>query len=342
MPETDLILQDLQQHFSVESFQLQKTVDDILTLWLSKNKVLSVIEYLKLLVPQPYNLLYDICGIDERDKAKKNGLPTKDFTIVYHLFSFERNAFIRLKVGLEGEYPSLPSICSIFKNANWYEREVFDMFGIRFEGHPHLQRILMPLSWKGYPLRKEHPARATEIGPFKLYDELQDREQDALEFKPEEWGMQIETDDADFMFLNIGPQHPGTHGVLRIVLQLDGEDIVDAVPEIGFQHRGAEKMVERQSWHTYIPYTDRIEYLGGVMNNLAYLLAVEKLAGITVPDRAQVIRIMLAELFRIARHLVWYGTFAQDIGSLSPSFYMFSDLELIFDIIAAITGGRMH
>ncbi len=342
MPDENAILNLLQQRFGVAIFHQQPTIDDILTLWLPQDKLIPVVQYLKSTVSQPYKLLYDLSGIDERDRSGKGTMPAKDFTIVYHLFSFERNDFIRLKVALEGEYPSMPSITSLFKNANWYEREVYDMFGIRFNGHPHLQRILMPLTWKGHPLRKEHPARATEIGPFRLLEGMVEREQDALQFKPEEWGMQRESDDADFMFLNIGPQHPGTHGVLRIILQLDGEDIVDAVPEIGFHHRGAEKMGERQSWHTYIPYTDRIDYLGGVMNNLAYLLAVEKLAGIEVPDRVKVIRVMLCELFRISSHLVWFGTFAQDVGQLSPVFYMFTDREKIFDIIEAICGGRMH
>jgi NADH-quinone oxidoreductase subunit C/D len=341
MPDDDMIWQELQLHFGMDGFHRQQTVDAIETVWVAKEQLFPVLTFLKSLA-KPFNLLYDICGIDERDRRNKQTLPVQDFTLVYHLFSFNRNRFIRLKIGLRGEFPSVPSITPLFKNANWYEREVYDMFGIRFEGHPHLQRLLMPLAWKGHPLRKEHPARATEMGPFKLYDDYLQQAQEDLQFKPEEWGMQRQSDDADFMFLNIGPQHPGTHGVLRIILQLDGEDIVDAVPEIGFHHRGAEKMGERQSWHTYIPYTDRVDYLGGVMNNLAYLLAVEKLAGIEVPDRVKVIRVMLCELFRISSHLVWFGTFAQDVGQLSPVFYMFTDREKVFDIVEAICGGRMH
>jgi NADH-quinone oxidoreductase subunit C/D len=320
----------------------QSTRDGIPTVWVSQHKLKVIIRYLKAEVDKPYRMLYDLTAIDERARTHRRDEPDCDFTMVYHLLSFERNSDIRIKVGLKGEYPRLQTITDIWPSANWYEREVWDMFGITFDGHPHLRRILMPLTWEGHPLRKEHPARATELAPFQLSEDKQETEQEALQFHPEEWGLERQSGDTEFMFLNLGPQHPGTHGVLRVVLQLDGEEIVDAVPDIGFHHRGAEKMAERQSWHTYIPYTDRIDYLGGVMNNFSYVLAVEKLAGIELSDRAKVIRIMLAELFRIASHLVWYGTFAQDVGALSPVFYMFNDRERIFDIVEAITGGRMH
>jgi NADH-quinone oxidoreductase subunit C/D len=336
------LAEELITKFSAYDLTQQLTVDDICTLWVKKDNITELLTSLKNTIERPFKLLYDITAVDERTHAKKGISPAADFTVVYTLLSFGRNTFIRLKVALEGEYPSLPSISSLWENANWYEREVYDMFGIKFEGHPHLTRILMPLTWQGHPLRKEHPSRATEMGPFRLTEEKQDIEHNALHFRPEDWGLKRHSEDADYMFLNLGPQHPGTHGVLRIILQLDGEDIVDAVPDIGFHHRGAEKMGERQSWHTYIPYTDRVDYLGGVMNNMAYLLSVEKLAGIQVPDRVKVIRIMMCEFFRIASHLVWYGTFSQDLGQLSPVFYMFTDREKIFDIVESVCGARMH
>jgi NADH-quinone oxidoreductase subunit C/D len=156
----------------------------------------------------------------------------------------------------------------------------------------------LPRNWTGHPLRKDYPARATEFDPFMLDAAKQDAEQEALRFKPEEWGMKGSTANEDYMFLNLGPNHPSAHGAFRIVLQLDGEEIVDCVPDIGYHHRGAEKMAERQTWHSYIPYTDRIDYLGGVMNNLPYVLAVEKLAGIRC-RRVSTIRVMMAEFFRI-------------------------------------------
>lgn len=336
------VIDELKMRFGDTAFTEQSSSDAIPTLWVGRGILLDVLRFVKTEINRPYRMLYDLFAIDERLRNHRDGQPSADFTVVYHLLSFDRNSDLRLKVALEGEYPSLPSCVGIWQSASWCEREAWDMFGITFEGHPHLRRLLMPSTWIGHPLRKEHPARATESGPFQLPDEKQDAEQEALLFRPEDWGMKRVSESSDFMFLNLGPQHPGTHGVLRVILQLDGEEIVDCVPEIGFHHRGAEKMGERQSWHSFIPYTDRIDYLGGVMNNLPYVMAVEQLAGIEVPERAEVIRIMMCELFRIASHLVWYGTFAQDIGVLSPVFYTFNDRERIFDIVRAVCGGRMH
>jgi NADH-quinone oxidoreductase subunit C/D len=333
--------QHLQNEMGVAA--IPETVrDGVPTFWVLPNDIHAAIRSLHTSIAQPYRMFYDLTAIDERGRTQRDGQPPSDFTVVYHLYSLERNEYVRLKVALTQDHLSLPTITDICPAANWYEREVWDMFGVVFDQHPHLTRILMPRTWSGHPLRKDHPARATEMGPFTLPDEKQDSEQAALQFRPEEWGMSRHHEDSDFIFLNVGPQHPGTHGVLRIILQLDGEEIVDAIPDIGFHHRGAEKMGERQTWHTYIPYTDRVDYLGGVMNNFAYLTAVEKLAGITVPPRGQMIRVMMAELFRIISHLVWYGTFAQDLGQMSPVFYTFNDRERAFGIVEAICGARMH
>jgi len=336
------VVEELKNKFNTGFIRQEETRDEIPTIWIKREELRKVLSYLKNEIHNPYKMLYDLTAIDERAKPPLSRTPGDDFTVIYHLLSFDRNEDIRIKVPLTETDLTLPSITHLWQNSDWYEREVFDMFGINFEGHPHLSRILMPLYWEGYPLRKEHPARATEMGPFQMPEEAALYQQDVMEFNPDNWGLKREGDHDEFMFLNLGPQHPGTHGILRLVLQLDGEEILNVVPDIGFHHRGAEKMGERQSWHTYIPYTDRIDYLGGVMNNLAYVLAVEKLAGIEVPLRAQFIRVMICEFFRLASHLVWYGTFAQDLGMLSPVFYMFSDRERIFDIVAAVCGDRMH
>jgi NADH-quinone oxidoreductase subunit C/D len=336
------VIEELTDRFGTESIRGQKTKDQVPTVWISRGSVRDVLAFLKNSVEEPYRMLYDLTAIDERVRVHRSDQPESDFTVVYHLLSFGRNEDVRLKVALEGDDLSMPSVVGIWPSANWYERETWDMFGIVFDGHPNLRRILLPPTWVGHPLRREHPARATEMGRFRLSQDQQDAAQDALVLKPEEFGEQGRGQDTDYMFLNLGPHHPGTHGIFRVRLQLDGEEIVDAVPDIGYHHRGQEKMAERQSWHTYIPYTDRIDYLAGVLNEFPYILAVEKLAGIEAPSRAQVIRILMAELFRIASHLVWLGTFAQDLGSLSPVFYAFSDREVIFEIIEAISGYRMH
>ncbi|MCL5024064.1 MAG: NADH-quinone oxidoreductase subunit C/D [Nitrospirae bacterium] len=336
------ITEELKGRFGEETVSVQTTCDGVPTLWVPRESLCEILAYLKTETEEPYRTLYDLTAIDERVRSRREGQPESDFTVVYHLLSYARNEDLRIKVALRERALSLPTTTTIWPNANWYEREVWDMFGIAFEGHPHLRRILMPPTWEGHPLRKDHPARATEMGPYQLPEEKEVREQMALQFRPEEWGMKRSREDTDLMFLNLGPQHPGTHGLLRVILELDGEEIVDAVLDIGYHHRAAEKMGERQSWHTFIPYTDRIDYMSGVTNNFPYVLAVEKLGGIEVPDRAKVIRIMMAELFRIISHLVFFGTFAQDVGALSPVFFTFNDREKAFSIVEAICGGRMH
>jgi NADH-quinone oxidoreductase subunit C/D len=343
------ILEELGEEFGPESVVAQKTRDAMPTAWIEKDKLLSVLSYLKGAKGGAYSTLYDLTAIDERDRTHREGQPDSDFTAVYQLLSFDRNEDLRIKVALRGEAPSLPTATGLWKSADFYEREVWDMFGIGFEGRASTRRLLMPPWWEGHPLRKEHPARATEMGRFSMGPEEKDAMLEALRFDSEAWGVEPEreggereAEEGETFYLNIGPQHPSAHGVLRLVAKMEGEVIVDLYPDIGYHHRGAEKMGERQSWHTYIPYTDRVDYLAGVMNELPYLLAAERLAGIEVPERAQTIRVMLAELFRIISHLVFYGTFSQDVGQMSPVFYMFNDRERAFDIVEAITGGRMH
>jgi len=334
----DLIGRELGQAAVVSE---QNTRTGMPVLWIARNELLKLLELLRG-IERPYSMLFDLSAVDERLRSHRRGLPAADFTVFYHLVSIERNADVLLKVALDENDLTLPSAVPVFSNANWYEREVWDLFGIEFTGHPHLTRILMPPTWEGHPLRKDYSARATEFDPYTLTVEGQRQEQEALQFDPEAWGMAREREGAEFMFLNLGPNHPSAHGPFRIVLQLDGEEILDCVPDIGYHHRGAEKMAERQSWHSFIPYTDRIDYVGGVMNNLPYVLAAEKLAGIDLPERVQTVRVMLCELFRITSHLLYLGTYWQDLGAMSPVFYTFSDRQRAYKVIEAITGFRMH
>lgn len=340
--ELPAVIAALYQQFGESSFIRQHTAEGMPTLWTGRDKIVAVLKYLRDEYRPRYEMLFDVTAIDERVRVHRQGQPASEFTVVYHASSFSGNCDIRIKIALAMSDLNVPTVIGLWPSANWQEREVWDMFGITFTGHPNLSRILCPPTWKGHALRKDHPARATEMERYSMSDEIQDCEQEQLKFRPEEWGMTRKSENSEYMFLNFGPNHPAAHGVIRFALQLDGEYVLDVVPDVGYHHRGAEKMGERQTWHTYIPYTDRIDYLGGVMNNLPYVMAVEKMAGIVVPQRVEVIRVMLAEFFRICSHLLFYGTWAVDLGQLSPLFYCFVDREKAFNIIESICGARMH
>ena len=311
---------------------VQKT-SDMQTFQVTQECLKEVLRFLKTESVPRFRRLEDLTAIDESARRKKRGYP--DYSLVYSLLSFEPGCRLRLKVPLFGDHPTTESITDIWPSANWYEREVFDLFGIHFDGHNNLCRILLPHDWEGHPLRKSFPGRATAMDPFTLGE--------ARKHQPLDGGVYVRRPEGEEeLVLNIGPHHVSTHGLMRFIVSLKGEEITEMDMDIGYHHRGAEKIGERQTWHQFIPYTDRIDYLAGAANNLPYVMAVETLAGIKVPDRAQIIRVLLSELFRLSNHLVFFGTFAHDVGAMTPTFYTFREREMIMDIVELITGGRLH
>jgi NADH-quinone oxidoreductase subunit B/C/D len=322
----------LKERFGEQVSEIQPTLD-MPTFKVAGPGLNDILRFLKHEAQPKFGRLDDLTAIDETARREKQQF--SDYTLVYHLLSYENASRIRLKFDLTGQDPEADSITDVWPAANWYEREIFDMFGIRFRGHPNLRRILMPYDWEGHPLRKSYPGRATAMAPYT--------HEDARKIQPLDAGVYMKnTDSEEELILNVGPHHISTHGLLRFIVALRGEEITDIDMDIGYHHRAAEKIGERQSWHQFIPYTDRVDYLSGVANNLAYLLAVETVAGIKVPDRAQFIRVMLTEFFRISNHLVSFATFAHDCGAMTPNFYTFREREKVMDIVELITGGRLH
>jgi NADH-quinone oxidoreductase subunit B/C/D len=316
-----------------EDVQAVSPTSDMLTFVVAENRLKDVLHYLKTAATPKFQRLDDLTAIDESARRQRGNFP--DYTMVYHLLSFDSASRVRLKVELQGQDPTTPSITDIWPSANWYEREVFDLMGIRFEGHPNLHRIIMPPDWEGHPLRKSYPGRATEMAPYTR--------KEAERLQPLDGGVYVKSANGEHpLILNIGPHHVGTHGLLRYIASLNGEEITGLELEIGYHHRGVEKIGERQTWHQFIPYLARVDYLAGAANDLPYLLAVENLADIKVPERAQVIRVMLSEFFRLSNHLVWFATYAHDVGAMTPNFYTFREREMILDIVERITGGRLH
>lgn len=288
---------------------------------------------------------------------------------VYHAYGKEGGALV-FKAQVDREKPNIPSLVSVWPSADFQERESYDLFGIRYTDHPNLQRMLLWEGFHGHPLRKDwhepyfeeehkpfksrHPEghiyRAEDKNPFGKNvqyppdfdpDSWDDIAQSAV-YKPLQRKAEQEGLETEQVVVNLGPQHPSTHGVLRVVALLDGETVVDLMPVCGYLHRNHEQIGERCTFPQIMPYTDRLDYICSMSNNLGYVLAAEKLAGVAPPERAEYIRVIMAELTRIVNHLLAIGFLWNDVGAFfTPVVYAFNERELILDLFEMVSGSRM-
>lgn len=265
------------------------------------------------------------------------------FEAVYHLFSLDGGDRLRVKVPVEASDPHLPTLTGEYRSADWLEREAWDMFGIVFDGHPDLRRILMYPGFEGHPLRKDYPKdrRQPRVGPGSTEGTSFEREPSLQE------RLKIDLDDLgvgereEVMYLNMGPSHPAMHGVVRVMAALKGETILASDVEIGYMHRCFEKEAETHSYTGVIPYTDRLNYVSPLINNVGYALAVEKLFGVTVPERCQYIRVIMSEISRIVDHLTCIGAFAMELGAFTVFLYLMKAREYLYERIEEVTGARL-
>ncbi len=265
------------------------------------------------------------------------------FELVYHFNKWEadKRCCVKALVAKEGGKPGdgswkAPTVSDIYKSADWFEREIFEFFGIVFEGHKDLKRLLLPESSEIYPLLKSFKGEAKGADvtqSLKLIEE----DKEGFEITYPQTAKQSGRD----YYLNMGPQHPSTHGVLRVLLHLDGERVIDGRPVIGYSHRHQEKMMEIQNYLACWPNFGRLDYVGAMSYNMAYALLIEKAMGIQAPPRVEAIRVLTTELNRIASHLLWMGTFLLDLGGFTPFFYCFDDREQVLDILEMVTGERL-
>ena len=312
-----------------------------------------------------FDYLSSVTGVDY--------LPENQMEVVYHAYRSTGGAALVFKVQVARDNPIIPSLVSVYPGADFQEREAWDLLGIKFESHPNLKRILMWEGYHGHPLRKdwEEPYYEEEGKPFKnrwpggeVY-RIEDNNPYSKNvkypdgFDPETWtpvgeaavyaGLgKVEQPvsevalSTDQLVVNLGPQHPSTHGVFRMVVRLDGEMIVALEPVMGYLHRNHEKIGERNTFIMNMPFTDRLDYLSSLSNNFGYALAVESLMGIKPPERTEYIRVMMAELTRISNHVWAIGFLLNDLGAFfTPMLYAVEERELILDIFEAVTGSRM-
>jgi NADH-quinone oxidoreductase subunit C/D len=271
----------------------------------------------------PY--LLDVCGVDYPERQKR-------FEVVYHLLNPDNNQRLRMKTKIN-ESDEVPSLTPVYKAANWFEREAFDLFGLKFSGHPNLRRILCHEDFVGHPLRKDYPADRNQSLKTPLHHSFEkDRER-------------MMKNQADFLddrvWINIGPAHPATHGTLRFMAILSGETIEKMDVEIGYLHRCFEKMCENHNYNQIIPYTDRLNYCSAPINNNAWCRTIEKQLGVTIPARAQMMRVILDEFSRCIDHIVCITTNLVDLGGLTNFWLGFAAREKVYELFEKLCGARL-
>ena len=263
------------------------------------------------------------------------------FGVVYHLeaTSTGENVVVRTLTP-ERERPVLPSVCDLWKAAELNEREAFDYFGIRFLNHPDMRRLYLRDDWVGHPLRKDYDPASN---PLRMSNEVSKDSAPTFELQPDGSfirGRNVLFEEEEYV-INVGPQHPATHGVLRFRVSLEGEIIKKLDVHCGYIHRGIEKMCEELTYPQTLALTDRLDYLGASQNRHALCMCIEKGLGVEVPERVQYIRTIMDELQRIDSHLLFFACLCMDMGALTAFFYGFRDREKVLDILEQTTGGRL-
>ncbi|MEE0447194.1 MAG: NADH-quinone oxidoreductase subunit D [Prevotellamassilia sp.] len=262
--------------------------------------------------------------------------------VIYQLESTETGKRVSLKsVCADRENPMLPSVSDLWDIANIYEREVYDFYGIIFTGHPDMRRIFLREDWVGFPMRKDdeteknNPLRMTNE-PLADVTTSYTLNADGTVTKQEN-----KIFEEDEYVVNIGPQHPSTHGVLHFRVSLDGERIRKIDPVLGYIHRGVEKISESLTYPQTLALTDRLDYLGAMQNRHALCMCIEQAMGVEVSDRVKVIRTIMDELQRIDSHILFFSCLCQDLGATTAFLYGFRDREKILDIFEETCGGRL-
>ena len=279
-----------------------------------------------------YDFLRSLTGMDWGEEG---------LGVVYHLekTATGENKVVRTMTA-NRENPELPSVCDLWKAAELNEREAYDFFGIHFIGHPDMRRLYLREDWVSHPFRKDYDE---SLNPLRMTNEEPDDVTHHYEELPD--GSVIEKRDVlfdqDEYIINIGPQHPATHGVLRFRVSLEGEIIKKLDVHCGYIHRGIEKMCESLTYPQILALTDRLDYLSAHHNRHALCMCIENAMGIEVSERVQYIRTIMDELQRIDSHLLFFSCLCMDLGALTAFFYGFRDREKILDIFEATTGGRL-